>query len=153
MSVQVLNGLGPEIAATSAIAPSAASAGTQTSAAIDRLANGVKLDSCVLLAESGAIAGAPSTQTVDTKLQHCDTSGGSYADYTPDGTAASGATGQITAANKRARKSIDLRGAKQYLKVVQVVAFSGGTSPTIGTAAQVIFGAADTLPAESDGVA
>lgn len=59
---------------------------------------------------TGAITG-----TLDPKLEHCDTSGGSYADIT-------GATAsQVTTANQVRSITIDTRNVKRYVKAVSVV--------------------------------
>jgi hypothetical protein len=146
MSNVMVNGIGPEVKLAIGTPAGDIAAGTVTGAAIDRTG----FDSMVLHAQTGAVAGAPDTQTVDTKVTHCDTSGGSYTDWQPEGTAASGAVAQITAANTRKRKSMSLKGAKQFLKIVTVTAFTGGTSPKIGQAVDVILGSAVSVPAQAD---
>lgn len=139
------SGIGPEISIASGTPPADSAAGTVTGAAIDRLG----FSSMVLEAETGAVTGAPSAQTLDAKVTHCDTSGGSYTDFVP-GAAGSGAVAQITAASTRKRKSIDLSGAKQYLKIVTVTAFTGGTTPKMANCVKVILGGAVEKPAQAD---
>ena len=145
--IETLQGLGANLKLATGIAPQAIAAGTTNGTGVDRRGqNAVVID-----VEVGATAGVPTSFTKDVKIQHSDTVGSGYVDFVPvSGSAASGAVAQITAASSRKKKSIDLRGAKQYVRVVDVTAFVGGTSPTILTAAVMVFGAADTLPAQAD---
>ena len=141
-----LSGIGPELKIQQGSVPAAVAAGTRNGTGFSRKG----FNSCVLEAQTGALSGAPTGQTVDVKLQHSDVVGSGYVDYTPGGVAANGAVAQITAAITRKRKSIDLRGAKEFIRTVEVTGFTGGTSPTIGAANTVILGGADVLPAQAD---
>lgn len=125
--------------------PPASAAGTVNGAYIDRLG----FDSCVLEAVAGAATGGPSGQTLDARLQHSDATGSGFVDFVP-GAAGSGAVAQIAADSTRKRKSIDLRGAKRYIRVVNVVALTGGTTPTWPNYVGVILGGADSLAAQAD---
>lgn len=103
-----------------AVNPIAASA-VQTSAAIDTLG----YNTGTVVVTNGAATGTPDSYTVDAKVQHCDTSGGSYADVT-------GATiTQITADAKIATIRLEGLGAtvKRYIKVLVTPAMTGGTTP------------------------
>lgn len=140
------NQIGARIKNAVACVPTNAGAETVTSAAIDRLG----FESCVLDVSVGAASGAPDSFTANSKVTHCDTSGGSYTDWTPDGTAASGAIAAITAASTRKRKSISLLGAKRYLKFATVVTLTGGTTPKLPIAALCVLGTAVELPAQAD---
>ena len=147
MSVIALSGLGPEIKNAIGLSPQSPAAGTVNGTGVDRLG----FNACVLEVDTGAVTGAPSTQTLDVKLQHSDVIGSGYADFVPvSGVAASGAVAQLTAVNTRKRKSIDLRGAKRYVRCVAVTAFTGGSSPTLYQCAKLILAGADTLPAQAD---
>jgi len=97
-------------------------------------------ESAVVAVATGAILGSPSAQTVDAKLQECDTSGGTYTDVTD------GAITQITAVDTDGRVSAKLTGLKRYLKVVSTVALTGGSTPTIGLKADIILGGAKVEP-------
>lgn len=134
--------VGSELKVATGNVPVAASAGTRNGAAIDRQG----FLSCVLVAVSGAVSGSPSAQTLDAKLQDSADGSTGWADYVPAG-AGSGAITQITAANTLARKNIDLSKAKRHIRVVEVVGFTGGTSPTLGAQEVVVLGGADVLPA------
>lgn len=151
MSGDNIYGIGPLVRVEQATVPDTGAAGTVNGPWIDRLASNNKFDSCVLDLSVGATSGSPDSFTADAKLQDASDSGGSdAADYQPDGTAASGKVTQITAASSHSRKSIDLNKAKQYVRVVKVIAFVNGSSPKIPNAATLIFGGAQTKPAQSD---
>jgi hypothetical protein len=129
------------------IHPQLAAAGTLTSSAIDVRDYG----SLVLTAMTGAIAGGPSAQTVDVKIQASTESGGTYADYvppTPHPGTATAAVAQITAANTEKHVDVNLAGVN-YIKVVAVTAFTGGTTPTIGLAVALALGGARSAPPAS----
>lgn len=140
MTAEKLHGMSGTLKMATGTVPAASAAGTVTGSAIDRLG----YDHCVLEAGLGASTGTPTSFTVDSKITHCETSGGTYTDLT------GGAVTQLTAVNTRKKKSVSLKGAYRYLKVVTVAAFSGGSSPTIANAVTVILGGADTMPAQSD---
>lgn len=95
---------------TVALAPASAPTGTQTSAAVDV---SDFTGNAQLVLDCGAPAAA---ETLDVKLQHCDTSGGSYEDV---GTGfvfdqVTNAGGAVTQA-----LTISVDGLKKYVKVVQ----------------------------------
>ena len=75
--------------------------------------------------------------------------GGSYTDWVP-GAAGSGAVAQITAVSTRKRKEVDLRGAKQFIRLSATTVFTGGTSPTLFQSASICLSGADTQPAQAD---
>ena len=146
MSIDTISGIGPQVKLAIGTPPGNIAAGTVNGSAIDRL----DFNSCVLEVQTGAVGGGPTTQTLDVKLQHSDVSGSGYVDYQPGGVAAAGAVAQLTAINTRKRKSIDLRGAKRYIRAVAVTAFTGGASPTFGQAVVVVLGGAVVQPAQAD---
>lgn len=119
--------------------PADASAGTVNGAAIDRNAYGRAL-SAVLHHCCGAASGTPSTQTVDTKLQDSADGSTGWADI------ADAAAAQLTADSTEAEVSVNLETAKRYIRVVQVVAFTGGTTPAIEVASTVVLGGPDKKP-------
>jgi len=147
MASDQVHGIGPQVKMAIGVVPAARTAGTTNGTGFDRRG----FQSCVLEAVTGAATGGPSAQTLDVKLQHSDSSGSGYTDFVPvSGVAASGAVAQITADSTRKRKSIDLSGAKQYIRAVAVVALTGGTSPTLPCAASIVLGGAVEMPAQSD---
>ncbi len=127
--------------------PAAASAGTRNGASIDRSpAGGVTYHSATLYAASGAETGAPSARTLDAKIQDSADGSTGWADYIPPGQATVAAIAQITAANSEAEVDVDLSGAKRYVRVVETLGFTGGTSPTLGVQESVVLGGADRTP-------
>lgn len=145
MSMTQMTGIGPEVKMAIGLVPAARSAGTANGTGVDRTG----FHSMVLEAVTGAATGSPSAQTLDVKLQH-SADNSSWSDFQPEGTAASGAVAQIAADSTRKRKSINLTGAKQYVRAVGVTAFTGGTSPTLPSAVVMVLGGAVEQPAQSD---
>jgi hypothetical protein len=144
MSAQNISGIGAEAAPRIGLAPQALAAGTVNGTGIDRRG----FNSCKLVAKTGATSGTPTSFTEDVKLQHADTVGGTYTDYTPSvpNPGGSGAVGQITAANTIRDRAIDLKTAKAFIRAVATTAFVGGTAPTVLCDVTIILGGADTLP-------
>lgn len=127
-----------------AVAPIAASS-VQTSAAIDTKGYGVAM----VTIENGAATGTPSSYTVDAKVQHCATSGGSYTDVS------GAAITQITADGKYAQIRLEGLGiaVNRYIKVLVTPAMTGGSSPKALVAANVLFGQAVREPVTNSSTA
>lgn len=127
------------------LAPLANSAGTRNGSAIDRSpAGGVNYAGCTLAVQVGTPTGSPTSFTVDVKLQDSADGSTGWADYKPDGSTTAAIT-QATAAGL-AEIDVDLSGAKRYIRVVEVVAFVGGSSPAVPVADAVILVGADRTP-------
>lgn len=143
-----MKSIGKQIKAVVGLTLAARAAGTVVGPAIDRTG----FDELALLLQSGAATGSPTSFTADAKITHCDTSGGTYTDYTPPTPtpSPSGAVATVTAIDSVKKRSVDLRAAKQFIKVSQTNAFVGGTTPTLLTGSTVLLGAADTLPIADD---
>ena len=119
--------------------------------------NGTGIDrtghmSCVLLVQGGAATGAPTGQTADFVIEDSDTVGGSYLPYVPEqggqvGAAAAAAAVQETADDFVQAVSINLRGAKTFIRVVTTVILTAGTSPLWPISAALILGPKDDMPA------
>jgi hypothetical protein len=129
-------GIGELIRVLRGVAPLRSSGGTVNGPAIDRRG----FLSGILFLDVGATSGAPSSFTVDAKLQD-----------SPDGTTgwadlAGEAVAQVTAINVQRFKDVNLSRAKAFIRVVVVDAFVGGTSPTVERGAAVVLGGADVLP-------
>lgn len=127
--------------------PAAASAGTRNSAAIPR----GNFQSCKLNLRAGATTGTPTSFTADAKIQDSADGSTGWADYTPPpgpgSTPATAAVTQITAASKMQSKDVDLATAKAFIRVVETVAFVGGTTPTLAVCSDVVLGGSAVLPA------
>lgn len=128
--------------------PAAASAGTRNGSAINRRLSGSNALalSATLVAVTGAATGTPTTQTLDAKIQDSADGSTGWADYIPPDQATVGAITQITAVNTVGDVDVNLAGAKQYIRVVEVLAFTGGTTPTLGVQTTVILGGFDRTP-------
>jgi hypothetical protein len=132
------NNIGAYIKGQPGVAPQASAAGAVNGGWTDRLG----YESCLLTAQTGAVTGAPSGQTLDCKLQSADdNSGTNAADIT------GAAITQITVVNGYATMSVDLLGARRWVRAVNTVGLTGGTSPTLNHSAQIILGGAQELPA------
>ena len=119
--------------------------------------NGTGIDreghqSCVLLCQGGAATGSPTGQTANFKIQHDAAVGGSYADYTTPqsgqvGAAAAAAIAEQSADDFLVKLDVNLAGAKRFIRVVSVVALTGGSSPTWPVSSAVLLGPKDEMPA------
>jgi hypothetical protein len=134
--------IGALIKAVKGINPGNFSAGTTNGPAIDRAgAGGKNLHlSCVLKGACGAASGGPSSQSVNQKLQDSADGSTGWADI------AGAAIAALVADNTEAQVDVDLSGAKRFIRVVSVVAFTGGTSPAIPSSAEVILGPPVEMP-------
>jgi hypothetical protein len=111
---------------------------TTNSSAIDRKG----YESCVLFHACGAASGSPTGQTADSKLQSSANGTNGWADIS------GAAAAQLTADSTSDRVSVDLRvTSDRYIRVVNVVALTAGTSPKLPVQATVILGGAASLPA------
>jgi hypothetical protein len=118
--------------------PLNAAAATRDGAVIDRQG----YDSCVLFAQAGVSEGTPTSFTHDAKLQESDASDG-----TGMTDVAGAAVTQIVAVSTNQKKNVNLRGVKRYIRVREVIAFVGGTSPKLNASAIVVLGGPDVIPA------
>lgn len=140
-----ISGPGPDLKNQIGTVPASA-AGTVTGSAID--VRGFRF--AVLELHVGAATGTPTSFTADAKVTHSDTEGGTYTDFQPDGTAASGKVATITVGSSRKRKTIPLAMCKGFVKIEKTVAFVGGTSPTLPNACVVSLSGAQVMPSQSD---
>lgn len=126
------------------VAPAARTAGTVNGTAIDVR----DFESAVLMVQTGAITGAPTSQTVDSKLQKSDDGSTGWTDLvpsTPYPGSATAAIPQITAANAEKHVDVNLAGVN-YVREVSTVAFVAGTAPTIVVASALVLGGAKKAP-------
>jgi hypothetical protein len=145
MSDQVQqHNIGALVVEASSVEPQASAAATIDGVSIDRQKHSMPL-SCVLRTSTGAETGAPSGVSVQSTLQHAPDNA-TWTNFLFDGTnTAQGAA--ITAVNTDQNYAIDLALAYRYIRVVTVVSFTGGTTPTIGVSAGVILGGEQTIAA------
>ncbi|MBZ4371478.1 hypothetical protein [Corallococcus sp. AS-1-6] len=128
--------------ANQGLAPAAQAAGTRSGSAIDVSA----FQSGVLVANLGATSGTPTTTSVTYSLE-------SSANGTDDWTAVVDLDGNAlqvaTAAGSRAVE-LDfnlqlLKADHPYLRVKEVVAFTGGSTPTVVTGVSLVLGGGQRL--------
>ena len=118
--------------------PLNSSGGSVNGPAINRLG----FDSCVLHTAAGAVTGSPTGQTLDAKLQDSADGSTGWADLVP-----AIAIVQITADDSEAQVDADLSGVKKFIRVVQAVVLTGGTTPAWAVGSTVTLGGAAEVPA------
>ena len=141
MPSSIRTGIGAEVKMATGLVPLNRAAGTENGTGFDRLG----FESCVIEVSAGAEEGGPSARTLDVSLEHSDAQGSGYAAFSP-----AIAVAQITAVNTRKRKSVDLSGAKQYIRVVGVTGFTGGSTPKLNSAVTVVLGGAVEKAPQAD---
>ena len=144
MGNSAIHNVGSYVVPVSSILPESAAAGTVNGTSIDRVLHNMP-QSCVLHQVVGAESGAPATASVQTKLQDSPDNS-TWSDYKA-GTANVQQTAALTAANSENTAAIDLAAANRFIRAVATVAFTGGTSPAILLAADVILGGERELAA------
>ncbi len=134
----LLRDIGAYVKSINGVFPFARTAGAVNGAAINRLG----FDSCVLHTVSGAATGSPTGQTLDAKLQDSADGSTGWADLVP-----AIAITQIVADDTEEQVDADLSGHKKFIRVVQTVTLTAGTSPTLPCASSVVLGGAVEVPA------
>jgi len=125
--------------------PAALAAGSRNGVGVDRAApGGVLYGGCTLVAKTGAETGGPSARTLDAKLQD-SADNSTFADYKPDGVNVA-AIAQIAAVDTVAEVDVDLSNARRYIRVVDTVGFTGGTTPTLGADTTLVLYGGDRAP-------
>jgi hypothetical protein len=142
--INYLHNVGSLVALATGIAPESSSGGTINGGAIDRIAHGLA-NSAVLHQMVGADSGAPTTISVQTKLQD-SADGAAFADFKPDGVNVA-ATAALTAVSSENSVAIDLTTARRFIRPVMTVGFTGGTTPAALVASDLVLGGERTLAA------
>lgn len=137
----LINDIGAFLKGKRGVSPAARAAGTFNGPGLDRLTFN-NPQSCALIAVSGAETGAPTARSVQAKLQHSSDNGvgDAYADF-------GGAGVTVSAIDSEGQADYNLAGAKQWVRAVEVVTFTGGTSPTLECATAIAFGGSEEVPA------
>jgi hypothetical protein len=106
-----------------------------------------KFQSLLFMISAGAATGSPSAVTVDVKLQHSDDDvDGNYTDVAAHAFNTE-VTKQLTAVNTRKYLEVmKTQTLKKFVRLVFTVAFTGGTSPTVGLQATACIGGHAILP-------
>ena len=136
MSLSHIHNVGSYVVPVTSVFPESASAGTINGSSIDRTLHNLP-NSCVLHQVVGAESGAPTTTSVQTTLQHSPDNS-TWSNYQIGSTVQQ--TAALTAANSEDTAAIDLGGAYRFIRAVTAVAFTGGTSPAVLVAADIILG-------------
>ena len=135
--------VGALIALVPAIPPESSSGGSITGTTIDRFAHGLA-NSCVLHQMLGAVSGAPTAVSVQTKLQHSQDDV-TWSDFQINGTTQT--TAALAAANTDGSLGIDLTTAWRFIRAEMTVTFTGGTTPSALVAADLVLAGERSLPA------
>ncbi len=112
-------------------------AATLNGPAIDLTFSGGGGESVVLHASCGAATGGPSAQTFDAKIQDSADGSTGWADI-------GDAITQLTADDTNGESpGINLSTLKKFIRVVMVIGFTGGSTPTIPASAVCVIGGRD----------
>jgi hypothetical protein len=130
--------IGAYIVPITSVDPQSSTGGTIDGTAIDRAAHGMP-GSCVMHQRVGALSGTPSTTSVISTLQHSPDDS-TWTNYTDPDTGAVASTAALTAATTGDALAVDLTLAYRYVRIVMVVAFTGGSSPSALVYADIIVG-------------
>lgn len=144
MGFSTLHNIGSYVVPVTSVFPESAPAGTINGASIDRQLHNLP-NSCVLHQIVGAETGAPTATSVQTKLQDSPDNS-TWNDYKA-GTQTVQETAVLTATNGENTAAIDLGGANRFIRAVTIVSFTGGASPAIMVAADIILGGERELAA------
>ncbi|MGO9038547.1 MAG: hypothetical protein ACLPV2_09865 [Steroidobacteraceae bacterium] len=139
-----LKNLGDLAIALQSVSPQSAVAGTLNGASIDRFSHNLPL-TCLLHHAVGAISGAPSAMTVSTTIQNAPDNS-TWTNYLYDGTHQA-VVQALTAANTDAQASFDLTMAQRYVRAVTTISFTGGSTPSVIVAADIVLGGENMPPA------
>lgn len=145
MNPATQHNIGAYVAVATSVLPQAATANVN-GVWIDRFAHNLPL-SCVLHQVTGAETGAPTGASVQTKLQHSPDNGTTIADYIPPGATTVAQTAVLSAVNTENSVAIDLSSANRYVRAVSLITLTGGASPTIEVAADIVFSGEPLEPA------
>ena len=141
--ITTLRNIGSLVVPVTSVFPESAAAGTINGASIDRTLHNLA-GSCVLHQIVGADSGAPTTLSVQTTLQHSPDNS-TWSNYQI--ASATQQTAALTAVSSENTAAIDLTGAARFIRAVAVVAFTGGTSPAVLVAADIVLGGERELAA------
>lgn len=127
--------------------PFLSGAASRNGSSIDRRVTGAGMaQSLTLVAVTGAETGTPDARTFDAKIQHSADGSNDWADYIPPDQTTVGAVTQITAASSVAEVDVNLSGAYRYVRVVDTLAHTGGTTPKTAIATTVILAGFERTP-------
>lgn len=125
-------------------------AGTRAGAAGTTGVSRVGYNSVTVVCSLGVTEGTPTSFTYNVEVRHCDTVGGTYADYTPPEGPSGAVTSAITEATSASQvieKDVDLSGAKEFILVSEVIVFVGGATPKLNSGVNLVMRGPTELPA------
>lgn len=102
-------------------------------------ANRVDFTEAIVVLNTGATVGSPTSVNVSVDLQHSD-DGTTWAVLQSGVVSANGA-------NQASHAGVDLLGAKKFIRAVVSVTLSGGTSPEVQCGATLILAGSSKIPA------
>lgn len=142
MGAPNVSNIGAYLSAQIGNPPAAQAAGTRNGAGINRLG----YSSCQVVQKTGAATGAPTTQSVQTQIQHSNDNGVSdpWTNYVPppNPESTTGLAPAVTAVNSSSYLNLNLEGAKLWIRAQEVVSFTGGASPTLAVDETITLGGA-----------
>jgi hypothetical protein len=136
--------IGGMVVSLQSVDPVASAAATLNGTSIDRLAHNMPL-SCLMHTQTGAETGAPTGVSVISTLQD-SADNTNWAPYLFDGVNAATAPA-VTAISADGEYAVDLTLARRFIRISTVITFTGGTSPTVGVAAELVLGGEQILAA------
>ncbi len=152
--MNIQNDIGAFLEPALDLAPVLQAAATVNGIGVDRLNTPAgqvyQYYSGMLVVVTGAAAGTPTSFTVNSRMQD-SADNTTFADFNAAGASGSEpalgwvAIPTITAVNSVARVNFNLTQARRYLRGQHVVAFVGGTTPTIALASVIVLGGADRV--------
>src|SRR6185312_15509284 len=113
--INVMKNIGALVDVVTSVEPQSSTGATINGASIDRQLHGNAL-SCVLHTIGGAVTGAPTTSSVQSKLQD-SADNSTWADYKPD-TVNVAQAAALTAQNTENSLSVDLTNARRFIRAV-----------------------------------
>lgn len=131
-SYAMVKDAGAFLAGAAGIKPQNSAAATVNGAAVDRL----RYQSCVVVCMTGAATGSPTTQTLTFKVQDSADGTTGWADLEDVGGTVYSKV--VSADDTVTDLDVKLGGARQYIRVVCTVAFTGGTTPRNDVAAALV---------------
>lgn len=145
MSIARMKELGSFITTSQSVAPQLCAAGTFNGTGVDRMPSGdQEYLSGIVAVSIGATAGTPTSFTVDVSIQ--DSADNSTFAAVAAGFGGPIAITQAVAASQMVTAKFNANGLRRYVRAVAVVAFVGGTSPTIALAVDITLGGVAKAP-------
>lgn len=131
-------------ASMNAFSASLSASGTINGASVQLEGPGYSYKSAMLVGYIDATSGSPSAVSTTFQVQQSATGTGNWSNYTD---LAGNGLITITAASTLATQSVNLQGAKQFVRILVTNALTGGSSPTCPAVGMLILGGSSENPA------